>query len=169
MEKIITTNGFFNKIVEIIKKKENMSFLDYVSANNSEAREITDTAFDVIAETVMGSNKGIYCNFYLSGNIGSEEGRFYIGCFKTLYEDDEHFLVMVQLGAKFQISSKRWIKENLKILNRKGYKLEFYRNNANVFNIHTDNLKNVENIKKHNDWNYDKINIIDLYTLKKIE
>lgn len=169
MVKKITMKDFFTEVEEIIKKQENMGFLDYVSSNSSAIGEITDTEFNVIAETEMGTNEGIYCNFYLSGNIGSEKGRFYIGCFKTLYEDDEHFIAMAQLGAKFQLAAKKWVQDNKEILNRKGYKVEFYLDDVNIFNVYTDKLDNIKSIKAdHKDWNYDKVNIIDLYTLEKI-
>ena len=170
---ILNTNDLFNEVSATLKKQEDMIFLDYIAGDEVHSRGILDTEFSVTAETEFGANEGIFVNLYVSGNIGSEEGRFYIGCLKTLYEDDVHFLQMAQLGAKFQLIARKWINNNEQILKRTGYRLTFFVEGVEICNVMTakSNIPNV--IDKYSKYyKCDSVKITNLYSyeyeLKKI-
>lgn len=128
--KIYKTDEFFNEVVERLRAEGFYpDFLDYSLADKYSAKEIKNIEFDIVAETIFGSSEGIYTHIMMKGNWGNDDtpsGVLDIGTFKTLKKDDETFLKMSELGARFQLASRIWITEHENYLSRTGYRVDMY-------------------------------------------
>lgn len=60
---------------------------------------------DFYAVTTFGSCEGIYTDFFVVWNDNSEKAK--IACAKTLYEDDEAFIKMHELGALVSLELRK--------------------------------------------------------------
>lgn len=112
-----TTEQLFKEIKNILIASGEMpdNMLDYAISTHDSV-QIRDCEFDVKMDVHFGGNEGIYLNMYLEGNIGKDNephGRYLLGTFKTLYEDEEALQKMALLGASFIWEARSYIDANL--------------------------------------------------------
>ena len=129
----MTTEGLFNKILDILKEKGKMpDILDY-SHVTGKPSSIWTYEFDLKSSLAYGINEGIYLNLWIEYFEGGVEGSAELGTFKTLREDGAAMHAMASLLADFIIEEYAYVNANLDdftweganvyVFNRKGEKM----------------------------------------------
>lgn len=104
------TKEFFTAINKILKEKNKLpDILDYEAPVRQE-ENIYNPEFYITAQLDYGGSEGIYLDLFIKSYGGSKIQR--IGCYKTLYEDDNAMRTMGQLYADFVIESTNYINEH---------------------------------------------------------
>ena len=113
LKKPMTTEELFDKICDILKKKDLMpDILDYALATHDPV-PITTYEFDLRNNLGYGGNEGIYIDLWIEYFKEGEKQRKEIGVFKTLGENREDMHVMGKLLADFIVEEYSYVNANL--------------------------------------------------------
>lgn len=145
-----TVKELFQLINGRLKEKGVLpSFLDYGIASGKEDRQILTHFWDVTFKVRFGGSEGIYLDMYLSGDTDGTgvNGDHLFATYKTLERDDDIFLQMAILGAKFSLETYHWLGERLDDFTWTGYDIAFLLGGKEKYRVTC--YDSIENIRKY--------------------
>lgn len=134
MDKPMTTADLFDKICEILKKKEVYpDILDYALPERNSV-PIKTHEFCIKNNLDYGGSEGIYLDLWIEMYIYDEPQKFPLGTFKTLREDHDAMQIMGQLLANFIVEENAFVNANLDDFTWKGANIRIFDDGGKELN-----------------------------------
>lgn len=123
IDKPMTTDDLFNNICDSLKEKGKWpEILDYALGDSWKRVELKTDEFELKENLDYGGSEGIYLDLFI--DIYDEEnpmfGKWKLGTFKTLENDDKAMHIMASLLADFILEEKEYVREHRADFNWKG-------------------------------------------------
>ena len=146
---IYRTDQLFNMVNEKLMEDGLLpDILDY-SLSSRYSFPVKNVVWDCVGRVNFGGSEGIYLDMYLSGDTDGTgvNGDHLFATYKTLERDDDIFLQMAILGAKFSLETYHWLGERLDDFTWTGYDIAFLLGGKEKYRVTC--YDSIENIRKY--------------------